>query len=294
MEIYTEKEYKEKKERVKKESKREDFKGKEISKRGQIGWILTIIGGLILIGGIVLILILINNKVPVENNLNSPMTIYINNLDNQTKYQLTGKFYVVENQTLVASGDLSDNSLVEVKNINSSSVKVFCKSDGYYLSETDTTFTQVETQNNASKITCYSNSYGDLKIESSSNVQNPTGEISLVLSSPREFKNISGAISWNSGFIWVKYNNQESAEIPNSYKNNYDYAFFTNTTLDNSNTTLTFQYKASDSRLNSDCLTITLFDRDFVLINGVPTDLNEYGGNLGNPKDFSKTFCYEI
>jgi hypothetical protein len=255
--------------------------------------ILVILLVLVFLGGFTLMLILINQKTSdKQNHLEKVISVYVNNVDNQSKTQLDGKFYIFYESELIEKGNLDKRSLVEIKNISYNRLKVYCKSDGYYLSNIEKNFTQIEIYNNASKITCNSVPYGDLRIESDSNINSNEGYIKLDITSKRQFNNISGVISWKSGTIWVKYLDKDTDKIPDRFKSENDYAFNTNISLDDSNTTILLEYKAIENRNSDDCITITIFDNDFYLDQG-KLKISDYNGeNLGNPKDFTKTFCY--
>lgn len=246
---------------------------------------------LIFIGGIIMLLILINQKVP-ENQLDNSIAIYLRNIDNSTKLQLDGKYYVTYNNSLISSGDLDYHNLIEVKNINYTNLEVYCKREGYYVSKVTKTFTQVEINNNASKIECFSDRYKNLII-TSNNLTEKEGTLDLTLYS-EHFKKISGVVKWNSGTIYVRYKNQLGNPLPSRFQNEYDYYFETNQSLKNSNMTISLDYKAIDDRNSGDCITITLFDNDVYLINGQEYIGSEYNReNLGNPKDVTYEVCYE-
>jgi hypothetical protein len=269
------------------------FKNKNKKAQISIGWIVLIaMFVLFLLGGVILILIVFNDKATNNPSLSSNLSIYISAIDNQTNIQKSGTYDVIFNHTLISSGKLDSNTLSEVKNINTNGIEVYCHSEGYYLSWLQKNFTQVEIENNASKITCKLNSYGNLKIETNSDIQREEGKIILQVSSKRKFNNISGVISWSSGIISVRYK-IDSGVIPDRFKGKVDYYFETNEFLDNSNITLVFDYKTIPSKIPEDYIEITLFDKESYLLNGFLLQSSEYNGaNLGNPEDFSVKIKY--
>lgn len=255
--------------------------------------VLIILLVLIFIAITVLVVIRINQGIDNPDETENKIDIYVNNLDNKSNIQISGKYYLLYEQEVLSTGDLDSNSFSEIKGIGYSKVTVYCKEKGYYLTSKEKNFTEIEMKNNASKITCLSDAYGDLIIGSTSDINNEEGKIILHLSSKRKFNDISGVISWKSGTIWVKYQNKESLNIPDRFRDLKDYYFETNQSIDNSNITLVLDYKAIEKRNSEDCITITLFDKDYYLGNGELILSDYYNGeNLGNPKDFPITFCY--
>jgi len=169
-------------------------------KRGGTRIIVSIIIGIIIIIGLIFLLIVVSQETQKKEETKNVTNInlYINSVDSDNKKQLESDYMLLtESGQFLSSGKLSKDSLIEVPNISKEQkIIVFCYGSNHYSSKIIKEFSQSEKDNNASKVTCYQDPIGTLKIENSGNLQGINNILKFNITSDKSFKKLSAVLKW--------------------------------------------------------------------------------------------------
>lgn len=257
------------------------------------------------------------------------ISLYLNAEDFETKTQIPANYLVIVNETILSEGKLDSESLIEIKDMPNSPLKIYCWDESHYLTRDEKNFTNLEKTNNASKFTCNPKPTGNLQITHKGSLNNTESILVFNITTDLYFNKLSAVLSWTTGIInaefrdiqkqcpsgWknlpenhyscenvievckeIKSNNETcvlSEEIPLRFQNQVDSAIYTGKTLNKESYEVIIYVKTEELKTQNDYLEITFYDKDLVHIgNGEFVYLSEYKDiNLGN-KDFSYKVKY--
>lgn len=180
-----------------------------IYKKGSTAVIVSVILiALVIIAFAVILIIVIQNPsnsqiIEEENTLK----LYLESRDIQTQEQIESEYVLtMENGTFLSQGKLDKDSLIEIKGISKEGkIIVYCFSENYYYSKNPKEFTQVEKDNNASKITCNQNPSGNIKVTHNGSLNYTENIIRFNITAQKYFQGLSAVLSWSSGIISVDF-----------------------------------------------------------------------------------------
>lgn len=186
-----------------------------------------IIGAVIL--GIFLVLIfvfvvVINNINTTEeiNQTNITYNLYLSAVDG-SGVQQKANYLILWNNTKLSDGELSEDSLTEIKINKKDNIEIYCWGNGYYLSGFEESLNDREISDGSTKQICNLREVGDLEI-------NHTGEITrderniirINLRTKKNFNHLSAVISWTNGILNYKIRETE-VSCKDGWKNYTDY-----------------------------------------------------------------------
>ena len=177
------------------------------NKKGSaIVWI--IIAGVVIILGIVLVLIIANQKVKIrEEELGSDLDLYVR-IQDSNENSLSGDYTLLN--TEMKKGKVLGDSFTEIKNISSNiPTFVLCEAEGYYSSKVDKYFKEIEKIQNSSKVICTLDQIGALILRSSGTVREGNSQIDLEIQSKGSFHKLELCVAWTPGIIDVDINKKE-------------------------------------------------------------------------------------
>ena len=182
------------------------------NKKANTGIVIVIIVGVFILAGIILGLIIANQKgyfkkTPETNQ--DLVNMYLKAMNEKTTEQIKASYvleYLHNGSILrISNGNLSKDSLTEVKDVPVYSVttpiKFSCWSDEYYFRTTIKFFDFSEITSNTSKSVCPLEKIGSIQVTHTGEIEN--GLISLNISTNKHYKKLSICTAWTPGIIYV-------------------------------------------------------------------------------------------
>lgn len=265
-----------------------------MNNKGQ-AWIVVIVAVLIVVVGIVVLIAILNqDKETPKIYADSPMIVYLIARDSSFKSSIPGS-YVLSNYSGFVTGDILKDAFTEINNVSrNQTIRVLCRSPGYYSTYISKDFSSQELLQNISKIDCPLDQVGKLAVESKDELKDGERTITLNVLSKGIYKDLTVCTSWTSSVIKVELKDGREDDIPARYKNLVDNCFGIDKNLENEATDLVFNVKAENlTRLDS--VSFYIFDKDMAFDETTNsfTKLSEYNKtNLGSSEDIKYVITY--
>lgn len=255
-----------------------------MNKKGS-AWIWVTFGFIFLIIIIITILIISNQnseKKESEENVGN-LNIYLMAKDSKYQISLSGK-YTILNGSKYIQNEIIKDTFNQIKNVSNKELNLLCESSGFYSYKINRNFTEQEKSQNASKINCYLDKIGTIKIDSTGELKEGQSQTNLVILAKDYYKGIQICTAWSSGVINIETNYNES-EIPKRYDGLVDKCFNINKSIKDGAITIPFNIKSSILNKN-DFITFYIMDSDISYDGSLNNFYTEYNGiNLGDSED---------
>lgn len=201
------------------------------SKRGQLAAIILICLIVIIIISIIVLLSLINKKSnnPETTNEIKYIPLYIKSVNQNIKTNYVLEQVFNDSKITISEGILTDWTEVTVDSKGIYSLA--CWSDDYYFNRTDKKISNEELALNSSKLICYPEKIGKIKVFHTGELRDKLSKISLNISTDNNLKHLTICSSHTIGILSVNLLNNQIICDTGSWRNWTEINFTTKTPI---------------------------------------------------------------
>lgn len=168
--------------------------------------ILFVILGFLILGSVVTILIIANQKgwFGGEDDKPIPMiTLYLKSLDKDTLTPIEANYAIDYNEGVQVAKGRTTLDFSEIQVPSNQLIKIYCWNDDHYLVKVGKIFTPEELANNKSSTTCDMVKIGNMTVSHVGSLANQNNQVSLDIATKGWIYKLAICATWSAGIIDV-------------------------------------------------------------------------------------------